>query len=508
MIPSRNPRSRMMATLSVAALVSLAALAHAQDAGTAQSRMARVKAAESTATRAPVGGTPRSPVSGATAPGAAAPGASRVVQGGAAAGVPTSAAPASGDTTAASAATTGAPDTSGTIHGDPLAEVRATFTPENRAYWTTNVALDVFGIVFEIVVALVLLFGRVSARIRDFANARARGRYLRMLIYFTIYSLLSFVIAFPLSWYQGFALEHQYHLSTQTFAKWFIDALKDQGIGIVFFGVVPLVMLAYLAIEKYRRWWIALAIGSVPVVVIATLIQPIVIDPMFNKFTPLHDQVLKAQILALAAKAGIPSRKVYEVDKSAQTVKYNAYVTGFGASQRIVLWDTTLKGMKTDEILYVMGHEMGHYRLHHIWKGIVYNALLAFALFFGAGVFMTWAVKRWGERWGFHELHDIASIPLFGLALTLVSLIAQPGVNAYTRSVEHEADAFGLEVTHTNDAAARAFIKLGSQNKSNPEPPVVLEWFEYTHPPLYDRVKFAIEYHPWTEGKPNKYFKP
>src|SRR5438552_16510736 len=191
-----------------------------------------------------------------------------------------------------------------------------------------------------------------------------------MLIYFLIYSVLSFIVAFPLAWYQGFALEHQYHLSNQSLGAWFGDELKGLGVGLFFFGVIPIIMLAYLAMEKIRRWWLVLAIGSVPVVVIATLIQPVIIDPMFNKFTPLENQELKGRILALAAKAGIPGRNVYQVNKSIQTNKYNAYVNGFGASQRIVLWDTTLKGMKEDEILFVMGHEVGHYRLGHVWQGI------------------------------------------------------------------------------------------------------------------------------------------
>jgi len=389
---------------------------------------------------------------------------------------------------------------------DYIAEVRANYTPEAKQYWTKNLMLDFFGIGYGIVVALIFLFTKLSARIRDFAHVKARGRYGRMLIYLTIYSLLSYVISFPLGWYQGFALEHQYQLTNQSFGAWFGDEMKGLMIGIVASAVIPLVMLAYLAIEKVRLWWVALAIGSVPVIVILTLIQPIVIDPLFNKFTPLKDQVLKQQIIDLAAKAGIPGRNVYQVDKSAQTKKYNAYVNGFGASQRIVLWDTTLEGMKHDEILFVMGHEMGHYRLGHIWKGIGFFSVLSFGLFFLSGLMMTWAVRRFGGQWGFRELHDVASIPLFGLALSLVGLVAQPLSNFYSRGIEHQSDTFGLEVTHLNDAAARAFIKLGSQNKSNPEPPTVLKWFRYSHPPLVERVRYAIEYRPWEEGKPNTAF--
>ena len=391
---------------------------------------------------------------------------------------------------------------------DYLAEVRAGYTPENRAYWTTNVVLDLVGIAYGIAVSLIFLFGRISARIRDFAHGHARGRYRRLLIYFAIYSALSFLIAFPLSWYQGFALEHRYHLSTESFGRWLGDELKELGLAIAFLGVAPILVLAYFVMERVRRWWVVLAAAWIPLVVTFVLIEPVVIDPLFNKFTPLKDQALKQQILALAAKAGIPGRNVYQVDKSVQTKKYNAYVNGFGASQRIVLWDTTLKGMKPDEILFVMGHEMGHYRLGHIWKEIVFLSVLGFAVFYLSGALMTWSVRRFGPRWGFAELHDIASIPLFLLALNVVGLVTQPLVCAQSRGQEHQADTFGLEVTHLNDAAARAFVKLGSQNKSNPEPPRLLEWFEYTHPPLLERVRYALEYRPWEQGKPNQAFHP
>jgi len=392
---------------------------------------------------------------------------------------------------------------------DYMAEVRANFTPENRRYWMTRTVLDLVSPFYGIAIGLYLLFSGLSARIRDLAHRRAGNRYARMLIYFTIYSVIGFLLTLPLSWFDGYLTEHQYALSTQSFGGWLGDEFKGLLVSVLFLGGTGLVALAYRAIEKSpKRWWLWLAAGSVPVIVIAVLIQPLLIDPLFNKFTPLKDQTLKTQILDLASKAGIPSRKVFEANKSAQTKKYNAYVTGFGASQRIVLWDTTLKGMSTDEILFVMGHEMGHYRLGHIWKGIAFSSLLSVFLFFFSGNMMSWALARFGRRWGVTEIFDIATLPLFAIALSIVSLVVQPAVNAYDRSVEHEADMFGLEVTHSNDAAARAFIKLGSQNKSNPEPPLLLKWFEFTHPPLVERVRFAQEYHPWTEGQPNRAFHP
>ena len=392
---------------------------------------------------------------------------------------------------------------------DYIREVRDAFTPENRAYANRRAALALIDSFYAIAVGLILLFSGLAARMRDLAEGLGKRRYVHVLVFLTLYSLAAWVLSFPLSWYSGFALEHQYGLSTQSFGGWLADELKGQAVIVVFLGVIPLLSLAYRTLERSpRRWWLSFAIATLPIVLFFTLIEPVAIDPIFNRFTPLEDTQLKREILELGARAGIPARNVYQVDQSTKTVKYNAYVNGFGASQRIVIWDTTLKGMTRDEILFVMGHEMGHYVLKHIWKGIAAIWVASFVLFWLAARLMTFAVARWGARWKIRAAHDVASIPLLAVVLTVVSMVVQPFANAYSRQTEHEADLFGLEVTHFNDAAARAFIKLGSQNRSNPEPAAWLRILEYTHPPLVERVRTALDYHPWTEGKPDRFFHP
>lgn len=390
---------------------------------------------------------------------------------------------------------------------DRLAEVRANYTPENRAYARTQHALAFIEPFYGLLAGLIVLFSGLSARMRDIAHSMGRHRYVRVLVYLFLYSLLGFAMAFPLEWYRGFALEHQYGLSNQTFAAWMGDNGKGLLLSIVFFGVVPLIALAYGAIAKFpRTWWLWVAAATGPLVLLGVVLSPVLVEPAFNKFVPLRDVVLRDQILTLAAKADIPGRKVYEVNKSAQTKKFNAYVSGFGATQRIVLWDTTLQGMTADEILFVMGHEMGHYKLKHIWKGVLQTSVMAFVLLFLAWWVVNAATRRFGERWGFTDVSDVASMPLLAITLTVLSFAAQPAINGMSRSAEHEADIFGLEVTRTNDAAARAFIKLGSQNKSDPEPTAIEKWFLYSHPPLIERVRFAVEYRPWEQGKPNRFY--
>ena len=392
---------------------------------------------------------------------------------------------------------------------DHVAEVRANFTPQNRAYATTRAALGFIEPLYGILLGLFILFSGLSARMRDVARRVSRRAYAQVLVYVALYLALGFALGFPLAFYQGYALEHLYGLSTQGFGSWLLDLVKDLLVSLVFLGVVPLVRFAYAPVRRFpRHWWLVLGLGTLPVILAGAFLQPLVVDPLFNRFTPLQDKQLEARILEVADRAGIPARHVFQMDASRQTRKYNAYVSGFGPSQRVVLWDTTLKGMTADEILFVVGHEAAHYRLHHMWWGLLFLTGLSFLLFWLSAAFMRWAVRRWGERWGFTELHDIASLPLFVVALPLFSFLAQPGTNAFSQRTEHDADTFGLELLRTNDAAARAFMKLGAQNRANPEPSPFVALFEYSHPPLLERVRFAQSYRPWAEGRPDRLYQP
>jgi Zn-dependent protease with chaperone function len=391
---------------------------------------------------------------------------------------------------------------------DHVAEVRASFTPENRAYASMRVFLAFLDPVYSITVALLVLFSGLAARLRDIAHGLGHRRYVRMLVFLLLYMGVGFVLTFPLTWYRGFALEHQFGLSNETFGSWFGDQLKGEATSLVIFGFTGLLALAYGQIERSpKRWWLTLGLGTLPVILVLALIQPVLIDPLFNKFEPLSNRELETRIVTLAERAGIPGRNVYQVDKSRQTKKINAYVSGFGPSQRIVLWDNTLEQASEDEILFIMGHEMGHYALHHIWKGIALSSALAFLVLFLARLVMGWAIARFGERWGIRALHDVATVPLLAATLTLLLFLLQPLTNAFSRSIEHEADVFALEVTHTNDAGARAFIKLAAANRSDPEPPPAVAFFLYTHPPLIERIRFALAYRPWEERKPNQVFR-
>jgi STE24 endopeptidase len=268
----------------------------------------------------------------------------------------------------------------------------------------------------------------------------------------------------------------------------------------------------YLLLRKSpRRWWLYTAIALVPFIVLANLVAPIWIAPLFNKFEPMQDKALEQKILSLAGRAGIEGSRVYQVNKSVDTKTLNAYVAGLFGTKRIVLWDTTLKRMTDRELLFVMGHEMGHYVLHHVWQAIAFAVLLLTASLYVAYRTADAVIARYGRRWGFTSLADVASLPLLLLLMSAFGLVVTPLQLAFTRHMEHESDRFGLEITQTNHSAGTAFVKLQQDALANPRPGLLYKIFRESHPPLGERIDFANQYHPWTTGQPLEYggkFKP
>ncbi len=196
---------------------------------------------------------------------------------------------------------------------------------------------------------------------------------------------------------------------------------------------------------------------------------------------------------------------MYEVQKSVDTEAVNAYVTGFGGSKRIVLWDTILRKLDERQLLFVMGYEMGHYVLRHVLLNLLMITGVIVAALYSVHRLSGWFISRWKHRFGFDRLDDIASYPLLGLIITLVSLVITPIPLAFSRWAEHEADRFGLELTRDNHHAATAFAKLQSENLGVPYHSTLYKLWHDSHPPLGERIDFANRYKPWAHGQPLKY---
>jgi Zn-dependent protease with chaperone function len=368
-------------------------------------------------------------------------------------------------------------------------------TAEMQRHTNILYALYFIGTAYSIAVLYFILRTGLARRLRDIGRGNT----------FLTFALLSIVVGifeYPLTLYAGYIVPHEFDLSDQSFASWTLDLLKGLGLEIVVTGIIA--TGALLIIRRVRRWWIALWVASIPLMVFLVVIAPVVFDPVFNKFEPLKDPVLRKELLDEAARAGISGSRVFQVDKSKQTKTMNAYVTGIGPTTRIVIWDTLLAKMSREEIVAVMGHEMGHYVLNHIWWGLAEGVVISFIVCF----FVQFVYERGLSRWGITRKDDPAALPWILLIATIFGFLLSPLVNGLSRRVEHEADVFGLELTHLNEADAIANVKLSEDSKFAPNPPRFIEFWLYSHPPVEDRIDLALHYKPWERGEPNQLWKP
>ncbi len=378
--------------------------------------------------------------------------------------------------------------------------------PSEKAlsYHRSGNVLWAVGAAWGLLVPVLFLFTGLSARIRDWARRLGRKWFFVVGIYFVIFSLINFVVSLPLAYYVGFVREHAYGLSNQTFDKWFGNSLKallvDLVVGFLFLWV------PYLLLRKSpRRWWLYTGLLTIPFLFALILVVPVWVEPLFNKSGPMKDKALEAKILALAERAGIEGGRVYEVEKREDTETVNAYVTGFAGTKRIVFWDTTLAKMSERELLFVMGHEMGHYVLGHVWQTILFFSVVIMATLYAIHRTAGWLIGRYEHRFGFDQLSDIASLPLIVLLFGAYFFAVTPIVLAYTRHNEHESDRFGLEITRDNRAGATAFIKLQTENLAVPRPGPLYKLWRESHPPLGERIDFCNDYRPWERNEPRKY---
>lgn len=371
-------------------------------------------------------------------------------------------------------------------------------------YHRGNTALWVLGIAWGLLLPALALFTGLSAGVRDVARRVGRNWFFTVALYGAAITALAWLVGLPLAWYTEFVREHAYGLSNQTLGKWFGDSLKGLLLGMI--SAALLLWIPYLLLRRSpRRWWLWTGLGAVPLLVFFIFISPLWIDPMFNRFGPMQDERLEARILALAQRAGIEGGRVYEVQKSVDTEAVNAYVTGFGGSKRIVLWDTILRKLDERQLLFVMGHEMGHYVLRHVLMNLALAAALIILSLYAVHRLSGWFIARWKHRFRFDRLDDVASLPLLALIVSLVSLVITPVPLAFSRWAEHEADRFGLELTRDNRAAAEAFARLQGENLAVPYHGTLYKLWHDSHPPIGERIDFINGYRPWAQGKPLRY---
>ena len=370
------------------------------------------------------------------------------------------------------------------------------------------------GTAWTIVALIIILALHWPAALRNFAERATSRHWLQGLIFLPIAILFLVVLPLPLEIYShhvGLA----YGLSVQPWSSWAADQLKNLALSLAVF--TPLLLLLFWILRRSpRKWWLWVWACTIPVIVFGVFISPMWIDPMFNHFSPLEkaDPQLVAQLEQLAQHAGlnIPPNRMFLVQASQKVTGLNAYVTGIGASERIVVWDNTIHELPTDEILFTVGHEMGHYVLHHIYKGLAFTALV---MFFGLWLVATaarWLICRCGTRWQIRALDDWAALAVLLLAATCISFLISPVANSFSRWEEHQADIFGQEAIHglvqnPQQTAVKAFNALGRAYLEVPNPNPWVQFWLGSHPSISQRASFAEGYNPWVHGKHPKYFR-
>jgi len=353
-----------------------------------------------------------------------------------------------------------------------------------------------------------------AARFRDIAENVTDKKWVQGFVFVPLLFLTLDVLDLPVSLYWH-ALSLHYQQSIQGWGSWFWDWTKGELINVAF-GIVLVLILFAVMRRSPRRWWLYFWFPAVLILAGIIVIRPLVIDPLFNKFEPLskdHPELV-ASIEKLTNHAGvpIPPDRIFLMAASQKTNAINAYVTGLGASKRVVIWDTTLQKTTNDESLFIVGHELGHYVLGHVWQGFLLGAvclLLALYLLFRG---LHWAMDRWARDWRLYGQEDWASLAVLLLLLQVLLFISSPVISGYSRMREHAADVYGLEVIHrlvpdSEEVAAHAFQVLGEIDLSDPNPPPFVTFWLYSHPPLAERLVFAHSYDPWSKGKSPKYVK-
>lgn len=381
---------------------------------------------------------------------------------------------------------------------DPETATRAylaTLGPEQKArsdaYFEGGNWLILWDFLYGAAVSILLLSTRFSARIRDLAERIAPRKPLATWLYWAQYSIALFVLGFPLAVYEGFVREHQYGLSNQTFAAWFIDEGKGLGLNIVLGGLA--VMALFGIVRRLSRTWHLWGAGAAILFqAILILISPVFIAPMFNKYTPLTNAGIRDPILRTARQNGISTTNVYQVDASRQSKRISANVSGFLGTERITLNDNLLNRCSPQAIMAVMGHEMGHYVLNHLYRLVTFFAIEAVVFFAVLRWGLAWSLARWGGQWQIRDTGDPAVVPLAVLILSVLSFLFTPINNTLVRTQEYEADIFGLNSARQPDGVAEAALLLGEYRKLDPSP--LEEFLLFDHPSGRTRIYSAMRW--------------
>jgi STE24 endopeptidase len=405
----------------------------------------------------------------------------------------------------------------GTTAGQPHAELAYSLPPDKLAQAIAlnkiRVWLNIGGSLWGLIVIWGLLAFGTAARVEEWTRETTRRRWLQGALFFATVLVILAVANLPLD-AVGHAASLRYGISVQGWPGWMGD--EGKGLAVSLLIGVPLALLCnWIVRVSPRRYWLWLWIISMPLIVTAVFLAPMVLDPIFNTFEPLQrtHPALVGNLEEVVARTGtaIPPDRMFLMKASAKTNGINAYVTGIGSSKRFVMWDTTTDRMPNDEIMFIFGHESGHYVLNHIPKMLAELMAGLFFVFWACAHVSEGLVRRFGERWRIGPMASRAGFLTLLFAFSLAGLVATPLGNALSRHYEHEADIYGQEAMHglvpdPQKTAVSSFNHLGEAWLDDPDPNAFVEFWSYSHPSVQRRAQFAEHYNPWANGGHGKFF--
>jgi Zn-dependent protease with chaperone function len=294
------------------------------------------------------------------------------------------------------------------------------------------------------------------------------------------------VLSFPLAFYSSFVLDRKYGLSSEPVAAWMADHLKALGIGFVL--SVGAAVAVYGSMWIWPRWWWIVDTGVfLAVAVVLSRLAPVVLMPMFYRFTPLARESLRERLLALTTRAGVPVLGVFEWGLGEKTTRANAALVGIGGTRRIIISDTVLEDYSDDEVEVILAHELAHHVYRDIWSGMAIEAAIVGASLAAANA----AAIRFGPSFGITRVSDIAGLPLLALAGGAASILLTPLANAWSRRNERRADRYALTLTGAPAPFISAMRRLGAQNLAEERPSRLVFWFFHSHPTIDERITSA-----------------
>lgn len=376
-----------------------------------------------------------------------------------------------------------------------------------------RLTLEIAGTLWGLAVLWILLASGAAARLDHWTQRILKRRWMQGLLFFACFFVITTVAGLPLDAI-GHAVNRHYEISVQRWGGWFGDQGKGLGLTLLF-GTVIMLLFNWIVRVSPRRYWVWLWAISLPLIVLSVFATPLIIDPLFNKFEPLTQThaALVTRLETVVARTGtnIAPQRMFLMKASEKSNGLNAYVTGLGASKRFVMWDTATDRLPDDEVLFIFGHESGHYVLNHIPKILAGIAVALFFVFWACAVSAEWMVRRFGERW---RIDGVASRPGFLallFALSVAGFLLTPASNTFSRHFEHEADVYGQEAIHglvadPEKTAVSGFNHLGEAWLEDPNPNPFVEFWDYNHPSVKNRANFAAHYDPWMNGGRGKFF--